>query len=165
MEDFEKLYNQYYKRVYAFLYKLCRDAVICEDMTQDTFFEAYKSLYKYDGSCLMFTFLAAIAINVYYKYLRKKKIEYVDIDLLCDTISQAETPESICMRNCQAQSVKRAVERLPKKYRDVVILRTYADMPYSEIALSLGITENSAKVIYHRAKKILKEELFDEYTV
>ena len=58
--------------------------------------------------------------------------------------------------------MREAVERLPEKYRDVVILRTYADMPFSDIARSLKISENSAKVIYHRAKKMLKE-LFDEY--
>ncbi len=163
MNQFEELYNEYYKRVYAFLYKLCRDASVCEDMTQDTFFEAYKALHKYDGSCTMFTFLAAIAKNVWYRYLRKKKIEYVDIDLLSDTASDGETPENICMRRFNSQSVRRAVDRLPQKYRDVVVLRTYADMPYGEIAASLNISENSAKVIYHRAKKILKEELFDDF--
>ena len=162
MDEFEKLYTEYYKRVYAFLYKLCRDASVCEDMTQDTFFEAYKSLHKYDGSCKMFTFLAAIAKNVYYKYLRKKKIEYIDIELLTDTPSDGETPESACLRRFDSDLVREAVERLPEKYRDVVILRTYADMPFSDIARSLKISENSAKVIYHRAKKMLKE-LFDEY--
>ncbi len=165
MENFEELYNEYYKRVYAFLYKLCRDASLCEDMTQDTFFEAYKSLHKYNGTCTMFTFLAAIAKNVYYKYLRKKKVGYVDIDVLRDIPSDEHTPETMCMRSYESQSLKNAISKLPSKYRDVVILRTYADMPYLEIAAVLGITENSAKVIYHRAKNILKEELFNEYNL
>lgn len=161
MPEFEALYNEYYNRIYAFLYKICRDREICEDMTQEAFFEAYKSLHKYNGTCTMFTFLAAIAKNVCYKYLRKRKIEYVDIDLLSETCSSGETPESACMRNFYSESVKSAVSKLPQKYRDVVVLRTYADMPFSEISKTLGITENSAKVIYHRAKKTLKEELFD----
>ncbi len=165
VKNFEELYNEYYKRVYAFLYKLCRDASLCEDMTQDTFFEAYKSLHKYNESCTMFTFLAAIAKNVYFKYLRKKKVGYIDIELLRDIPSDDHTPEAVCMRSYESRSLKNAVAKLPKKYRDVVILRTYADMPYSEIAVSMGITENSAKVIYHRAKKILKEELFNEYNL
>lgn len=37
MPEFEALYNEYYNRIYAFLYKICRDREICEDMTQEAF--------------------------------------------------------------------------------------------------------------------------------
>ena len=69
MDSFEKLYKEYYPRVYAFLYKLCHDKDMAEEMTQDTFYELYKSLHKYNGSCKLFTFIASIAKNVYYKYI------------------------------------------------------------------------------------------------
>ena len=51
---------------------------------------------------------------------------------------------------------------LPQNYRDVVLLRVYADLTFPDIANVLGISTSSAKVIFHRAKKILTEELFDE---
>ena len=54
---------------------------------------------------------------------------------------------------------------MPEKYRDVVMLRLYAELPFSEIAETLKITENSAKVLFHRAKKMLTEELRNEYYV
>ena len=54
------------------------------------------------------------------------------------------------------------VENIPKKYRDVVLLRIYAELPFSQIAQSLKISESSAKVIYFRAKKMLMEVLKDE---
>ena len=61
MEDFERLYKEYYHRVYAFLYKLCHDREMTEEMTQDTFYELYKSIHRYNGSCELFTFIASIA--------------------------------------------------------------------------------------------------------
>ena len=58
-----------------------------------------------------------------------------------------------------AEKVNRFIKELPKNYKDVVFLRIYADLPFSEIAANLGISENSAKVIFYRAKKILKEAI------
>ena len=54
---------------------------------------------------------------------------------------------------------------IPKKYRDVVLLRIYAELPFSQIALALKISENSAKVIFFRAKKKMMEVLKDEFAV
>lgn len=162
MEDFEKLYKEYYSRVYAFLYKLCRNRELAEEMTQDTFYELYKSIHKYNGSCKLFTFIASIAKNVYFKYLRKKKIEYTDIDLVGELQDTSDTPEEAYLRKARSEKIRRAVDTLPQNYRDVVILRVYADLTFPDIASVLGISTSSAKVIFHRAKKKLSEELFEK---
>ena len=160
MEDFERLYKEYYPRVYAFLYKLCHDAEMTEEMTQDTFYELYKSLHKYNGSCQMFTFVASIAKNVYYKNIRKKRVEYIDIELIKELQDTGDTPEEACLRSLKSKEIRRVIDMLPKNYRDVVLLRVYADLTFSDIANALGISTSSAKVIFHRAKKIISEELF-----
>lgn len=165
MDQFEKLYKEYYPRVYAFLYKLCRDKEMTEEMTQDTFYELYKSLYKYNGTCQFFTFVAAIAKNVYYKYVRKKKIEYIDIELVKEIADMRDTPEEACLRSMRSKQIRACIEKLPKNYRDVVLLRVYADLTFPDIADILGISVSGAKVIFHRAKKIISEELTDEYDV
>ncbi len=165
MDEFEKLYKEYYPRVYAFLYKLCRDREMTEEMVQDTFYELYKCLYKYNGSCQFFTFVAAIAKNVYYKYVRKKKIEYIDIELVKEIQDTGDTPEEACLRNIRSKQIRACIERLPKNYRDVVLLRVYADLTFPDIASVLGISTSGAKVIFHRAKKIISEELRYEYEV
>lgn len=162
MEDFERLYKEYYPRVYAFLYKLCHDSGMTEEMTQDTFYELYKSLHKYDGSCKMFTFVAGIAKNVYYKYIRKKKIEYIDIELVKELQDTGDTPEEACLRSLKSREIRRVIDMLPKNYRDVVLLRVYADLTFPDIANALGISTSSAKVIFHRAKKLISEELFEK---
>ncbi len=160
MEDFERLYKEYYPRVYAFLYKLCHDAGMTEEMTQDTFYELYKSLHKYNGSCKMFTFIASIAKNVYYKHIRKKRIEYIDIELINELQDIGDTPEEACLRSLKSKEIRRVIDMLPKNYRDVVLLRVYADLTFPDIANVLNISTSSAKVIFHRAKKIISEELF-----
>lgn len=163
MQEFEELYNTYFKRVYAFLSKMCPDRGICEDMTQETFFQAYLSLDRYDGSCEIFTWLAAIAKNTYFKYLRKNRIQTVDIDLVVADDDGEGSPERIVQKKVTGEAVKRAVSNLPDKYRDVVVLRIYAELSFAQIASELDISENSAKVIFYRAKNKLKEELIDVY--
>ena len=162
MQSFEDVYRIYFRRIYAFLYKLTSDADISEEMTQETFYRAFVSFHKYDGSCEIFTWLAAIAKNVFFKYLKKKKLTSLNISLLVEPQAEEETnPEELLEQKFLASYVNECVGRLPQKYRDVVFLRIYAELPFSQIADILGITENSAKVVYYRAKNLLRKDLFE----
>ena len=74
----------------------------------------------------------------------------------------ADTPEEACLRSLRSKEIQTVIERLPKNYRDVVVLRVYADLSFGDVANALGISTSSAKVIFHRAKKIISEELFEK---
>ncbi len=161
MQSFEDVYRIYFRRIYAFLYKLTSDSDISEEMTQETFYRAFVGFHKYDGSCEMFTWLAAIAKNVFFKYLRKQKLTSLNIALLIEPQSEQSSPEELLEQKFLASYVNECVSRLPQKYRDVVFLRIYAELPFSQIADILGITENSAKVVYYRAKNLLRKDLFE----
>lgn len=156
--EFEAIYTKHFDGIYRFLSKLCPNPDLCEEMTQETFYQAYISLHRYNGKCEMFTWLAAIAKNTYFKYLRKIKLPISTLSWpLCPT---RNTRPSICWKSgLRRRKVREAVRKLPPKYRDVVILRIYADRPFAEVARLLGITENSAKVMFHRAKEILRKEI------
>jgi len=67
------------------------------------------------------------------------------------------------MKKTVSAALRRIVNDIPPKYRDVVILRIYGELPFSQVALALGITESSAKVLFFRAKKMLMEELQNEF--
>lgn len=164
MQSFEDVYKQYFKRVYAFLYKLTSDHDVAEEMVQETFYRAFVSFHKYDGSCEMFTWLAAIAKNVFFKYLSRQKLQTLNIDLIIESHAADSTsdPEAVLQQKFVASYVNDCVKKLPQKYRDVVFLRIYAELPFSQIADILGITENSAKVVYYRAKNALRKDLFKE---
>ena len=61
------------------------------------------------------------------------------------------------------KAVRKMMREIPKKYRDVVLLRIYAGLSFSEIAAALKMSENSAKVIFFRAKKKMMEVLQHEF--
>lgn len=165
MKAFETLYREYYQKVYAFLYRLCADATVAEDLTQEAFLQAYQSFHKFRGDCEVFTWLAAIGKHVYFKYLKKKKLhlDAANLELVAQSYLQNEdSPEEHIHKKDIEKAVRKIVENIPKKYRDVVLLRIYAELPFSQISQSLKISESSAKVIYFRAKKMLMEVLKDE---
>ena len=137
MTSFEELYRTYYARGYGFLFKLCRDEGLAEELTQETFFQAYSALPRYRGECGVYTWLASIAKHTYYKYLRRRKagLEATDLDAIADRVAAWEdTPEEQVERDAVKDAVKKVVRKLPEKYSDVVMLRVYAELPFREIA-------------------------------
>ncbi|MFV0313585.1 MAG: RNA polymerase sigma factor [Anaerotignum sp.] len=158
MKSFETLYVEYYDKVYCFIYRLCADKDMAEDLTQETFLQAYTSFHRFRGECEVFTWLAAIGKHTYFKYLKKNKLDLysANLELVVNTYcAGCMDPQEQMNKNDINRAVRSIVEGIPKKYRDVVLLRIYAELSFSEIALILKISENSAKVIYFRAKKIL----------
>lgn len=166
LKSFEVLYAEYYDKVYCFLYRLCANGDLAEDLTQETFLQAYTSFHRFRGECELFTWLASIGKHVYFKYLKKNKLDLdsANLELVVNTYcSGCIDPEEHMRRKDVERAVRGIVEGIPKKYRDVVLLRIYAELSFSQIALVLKISENSAKVIYFRAKKMLLEVLKHEF--
>ncbi len=162
--QFEELYQRYVSRIHLFLLKLCGDDSTAEELTQETFFQAYSSLHRYRGECSMFTWLAAIGKNVFFNYLRRSKREVLNLDVVVLDLEAPpeEEPGYRISRQVDIERVRKAIRDLPKKYYDVLVLRVYAQLPYAEIGAKLGISESSAKVLYFRAKNQIREELLDE---
>ena len=162
-EQLEMIYKEYYNRVYLFLNKLCSDHVLAEDLTQETFYQMFLSVDKFKGESDIFTFIAAIAKYTYLKYIRKNKhyantVSLIDLeDMLSD--NEEYSPHYIYEHEYEQANIRALLENLPEKYRDVIMYRIYADMTFSQTARAMGITENSAKVLFFRAKKKLLEEL------
>ena len=71
----EQLYKENAKIVYHYLWSLCHDPDLSEDLTQETFLRAYQSLERYDNSCKLSTWLCQIAKHLYYQWLAKNKRE------------------------------------------------------------------------------------------
>ena len=166
-QEFETLYETYFPRIYAFLYKLTENRDLAEELTQDTFYQAFVSFHRFRGDSDVFTWLASIGKHTYFRHMRKNKhqVESLDAGELAELydVGTTEHLADTVERSLQADSARRALQALPKKYQDVVILRVYADMNYAQIGSALQISENSARVIYYRAKKMMMEAMRDEY--
>lgn len=71
--DFEEVYQAYFKEVYLYIKSLSRDANIAEEITQEAFFKALKSIEKFDGSKDIRAWLFTIAKNTYFSHYKKSK--------------------------------------------------------------------------------------------
>ena len=164
--DFEAIYKEYYGRLFAFLYKLTGDWHTAEELTQESFYQAFRSLGSFRGECELFTWLAGIGRHVFYRWLRRKRLqpEVISPEAAADAWLEnlpddADGPAEHAERTEVLQAVRELVRTLPDNYRDVVMLRVYAGLPFAQVAAALGIRESSAKVLYFRAKEKLTARL------
>lgn len=160
MNSFEMLYEENYQKVYGFLYRMSGNSAVAEDLAQETFLQAFTSFHRFRGECQVFTWLVAIGKNVYFKYLKKHKLQLnsANLELVIHSYYEGtQDPQEMINKENLEQALKDLIQELPKKYQEVVMLRIYANLSFSEIGGALHISENSAKVIYFRAKKQLME--------
>ncbi len=165
MKEFEEIYRLHYSYVYGFLYRTCQnDHHLAEELTQETFYQAFRSLYRYNGKCSIETWLCSIAKNVWFHHLRKHKDICLDLESLEETLHDdyEKTPEAHAERNERSAVIRSAINALKPKYREVLLLRATTDLTFSQIADIMKITESSAKVLYFRAKNDIKESLENE---
>lgn len=163
---FEQLYEENHKKVYGFLYRMCNDTSVAEDLTQETFLQAYVSFHKFRGECKVSTWLVAIGKNVYFKYLKKnkKQLDSANLEVVINSYYEgASDPQDIISKENLEETLKDMVNSISKKYKEVVLLRIYGNLSFGEIGNVLHISENSAKVIYYRAKKQLMEVAKNEF--
>ncbi|MBQ7943812.1 MAG: sigma-70 family RNA polymerase sigma factor [Lachnospiraceae bacterium] len=157
----EELYKQNSRIVYHFLYTLCKDADLAEELTQETFLRAIESLERYDGSCKISTWLCQIARHILYQYwARHGKERLVELD---DLLIAREDTERQAMNQVELEDVWDRLQKLPEAMRQVVTLRVLSDLSFRQIGDMLGKSENWARVTFYRAKMILlKEVQYDE---
>lgn len=166
MKQFEELYSQYRDDVYRFLYKLCGDnGDLAEELTQETFYHAYIGITGFKGECHVRTWLFQIAKNRYLQSLRKSSHVMLSLDDLLPMLGN-DNSETICDDMYKKQLIMdtlSVVFSLEERMRMVFICRVYHEIPYSSIAKKLSISESSAKVLFHRAKLLIRERLKEEF--
>ncbi len=157
----EELYRENSRIVYYFLFSRCRDAVLAEDLMQETFVKAMESIGRYDGSCKVTTWLCQIAKHLLYQHWEKTKREHpLELD---DQMAAGESAESQVIRRIELADVWEKLTKLPELTRRVMLLRVLGDLPFREIGGMLGKSENWARVTYFRGKQtLLKEVDMDE---
>ena len=154
-----ELFETYYKDVYTYLYSLCRDASLAEDLTSEVFLEVVRSIAAFRGESDIKTWLFSIARHRWYAWLRKqnRQIPVQSIHELWDAAEPTgEDPAA------EAAAVIRAVlSGEPPVTRRVVQLRIEG-YSYHEIAAQCGISESSARVVFFRAKAKIRKHLEKE---
>ena len=164
--EFEDIYKRYYKDVYYFLLSMSSNPELSEELTQETFYRAFKNIHKFKGKCQLNSWLCQIGKNTYLSWVKKQKH-------LTDISSEAEdsagagvkqgdgrnAPETLCIRKEEALSVYKVLHLLQEPYKEVFTLKTLGELSYKEIGEIFGKGEGWARVTYHRAKLKIQERI------
>lgn len=162
----EHLITSYWSDVWNYVYLMTRNRSTSDDLTQETFIRAFRSLSSFRMDSSYRTWLVRIARNLTLNYKRSAFFRRI---VLVGNIATSRNNVSAETEFLQRQRVSEMWEnvfRLPMKQREVLILEAKYEMPVKEIAGLLNIPEGTVKSRLNRARKQmnewLKEELLDE---
>lgn len=156
MQDFDKIYAEYFSEVYKFVLTLCQNSVLAEEITQEVFFKALKNIESFKGECKLSTWLCRIAKNTFYDYAKKNNRQ---VDYPLEIITSDENIEDKFADKETAYSIHKVLHKLNEPYKEVFWLRTFGELSFAQIGSLFDKTESWARVTYYRAKILIKEEL------
>ncbi|QPR69317.1 RNA polymerase sigma factor [Lysinibacillus macroides] len=159
VNEFERIYNQYFQDVHLFVLSLSRNDKIAEEITQETFFKALKSIDKFKGNCKINVWLCQIAKNTYFTYLDKQK--RYDTGDIPEEISE-NSIESMIVSKEETFRLHRVLHRLEEPYKEVFTLRVFGELSFKQISQLFEKTESWARVTFHRAKGKIQDLLREE---
>lgn len=154
--DVERIYRLYFKDVFLYLRALSASADTAEEITQETFVKALRSIDSFDGSKDIRAWLFTIARNTYYTYCRRQS-RYADEelseneqDIQPDFTEQFADEES-------AFQIHRFLHGMDEPYKEVFSLRVFGELPFEKIGAIFGKSSGWARVTFYRAKKQIIE--------
>jgi RNA polymerase sigma-70 factor (ECF subfamily) len=150
-------------------FRFCRDRDRAEDMAQDAFVRAFRFLHRWRRDAAFSTWLFAIALNVFRTALRRDRRPPLAADPEAvarirgagsaqRTRGMASSPPD-GSEDAMADALRRTVARLPRRYREAVILYYFLEQNVTEAAAVLGVPEGTVKARLHRGRAILKERM------
>jgi RNA polymerase sigma-70 factor, ECF subfamily len=156
--DLNELIDAHGDRLVRAAYLLCGDKTEAQDLTQETFLQAMKSLPRYRGESSHYTWLYGILRHLCYRHFRKQKrlvigSEQIDHESI-HSIAGEELDEIY-----RATKLAQALQELSPEHRECIVLRYYENLNISDIASRTGISEGTVKSRLHYAVRRLEQLL------
>ncbi len=162
---FADLVGRYQDRIFRLLSRYTRDALECEDLAQDVFLKVFRKLHTFQHDSQFYTWLYRIAVNTATDHLARasrRRLHLVEDDSALDDgtpRSEQEDVSSPLMRRELAELTQKILDRMPEKYRAILVLREFEDLSYTDIASVLGIQLGTVESRLFRARQRFKEML------
>jgi len=159
MTEFEAVYREHQQMVERFLLRLCGNAHLAEELTQETFIQALKHWDEFRGEGNRSTWLCTIAKRQLYSAVRRKgplpleEAEAIAADDVTDALVESD----------RMMAAHRLVHRLPEPMREVFTLRTFGDLTHAQIGSLFGKSDSWARVTYYRARQMLSQMVKEEW--
>ena len=163
-----RLMKKYKGTINHVLLRVVQDPDEVEDITQEVFINAFKSLKSFKKEYSFFSWIYKIALNKGIDSLRKKKtptfsldkpIESNESDYRFEVPDSTYEPDKSIIAKERATFIQQAIDRLPAKYRKVIIMRHQEEKDYGEIAKELKLPIGTVKVHIFRARELLNKYL------
>ena len=158
MQTMDEIYQEYAQTVYRYLLSRTHDPDVAEELTQETFCQAVRTIGRYDESCKISTWLCAIAKNLLRAYLRKHPVS----ESLENHTLTSESAENDVLGTLGKIDLIKRLHACPEPFREILYLRIFGDLSFKEIGEIMGQTENWARVTFYRGKEKLRKELTDD---
>ncbi|QBD83706.1 sigma-70 family RNA polymerase sigma factor [Ktedonosporobacter rubrisoli] len=155
---FAVLVERYKDAVQNLAYRMLGNVTEAEDVTQETFVRAYTQLGTYKPMHKFSTWLLSIASHLAIDQLRRRRflaLPLEDIPFLEWMPDLGISPEQSALQGEQQDEIQLYLQKLPSKYRAVIVLRYWYDFSYEEIANTLKLTPALVKARLHRARELL----------
>ena len=153
----EKLYEAFYMKVFSYVMTLAKDQDDAMEITQETFFRAITTDKEFRGESESYTWLCAIAKNIFIdekrRQSRQAEVEDVERPDTKNNIEKELIDKETSIR------IHRILHTLDEPYKEVFQLRTFGELSFNEIGSIFGKTESWARVTYHRAKLKIRERM------
>lgn len=165
---YAELMHRYKDSIYFMVLKMVNNKDDAMDLTVSTFAKAFENLDKYKAEFAFSTWLFRIATNGSIDFIRKKRIITTSIDNVLNDEGEEYTfyiqsddmnPEESSIKKQQGELLKEIVNRLPDRYRTLVILRYFDELSYEEIAEQLILPLGTVKAQLFRARDLLSNIL------
>lgn len=157
MNDFEKIYNDYFKLVYKYLLFLTNNADISEDLAQETFYKAITKIHTFKNKSKISTWLCQIAKNLLLNEFRhNKKINIIPLSDN-ENLKNYDIVEDYIILNDEKRKLYNEIEKLDKTTRLVILYRIHGNLSFKEIGDLFNKSENWARTTFFRGKENLKE--------
>ena len=153
----EKLYDACYMRVYSYVMTLVKDQEKAQEITQDTFFKAMTAKKSFRGESECYTWLCAIAKNLFIdETRRRKKLTDLPEDETADT--GGDFREKLEDKTSSLE-IHRILHEMEEPYKEVFSLRVFGELSFKQIGTIFHKTETWARVTYHRARLKIQERM------
>ncbi len=145
-----------YEAVYRYALSLCRNETEAQDITQDTFLRAMQAKNGFRGNSSVYTWLCAIAKNIWLEKMRK---ENRLVSMQGELPERGTSLEEKITNEDTAMQIHKFLHIIEEPYKEVFSLRVLGQLSFAKIAELFGKTESWARVTYHRARKQIIEKM------